>query len=82
MVSPVIVDALRRVDLGPRRTEIGARTRQLTTDRAAPGRKYWRFAGGQCASGGAAMIRGLLANAKADGHEPHAWKPADEHGGD
>lgn len=39
----------------------------------ALGRKNWLFAGSERAGERAAVIMGLLATAKANGHEPHAW---------
>jgi len=39
----------------------------------ALGRKNWLFAGSERAGERAAIIMGLLATAKANGHEPHAW---------
>ena len=39
----------------------------------ALGRKNWLFAGSEPASKRAAAIMSLLATAKANGHEPHAW---------
>ncbi len=39
----------------------------------ALGRKNWLFAGSEPAGRRAAAIMGLLATAKANGHEPHAW---------
>lgn len=39
----------------------------------ALGRKNWLFAGSETAGRRAAAIMGLLATAKANGHEPHAW---------
>jgi hypothetical protein len=39
----------------------------------ALGRKNWLFAGSERAGERAAAIMGLLATAKANGHEPHAW---------
>ncbi len=39
----------------------------------ALGRKNWLFAGLETAGRRAAAIMGLLATAKANGHEPHAW---------
>jgi transposase len=39
----------------------------------ALGRKNWLFAGSEIAGKRAAAIMSLLATAKANGHEPHAW---------
>jgi transposase len=39
----------------------------------ALGRKNWLFAGSHTAGVRAAAIMGLLATAKANGHDPHAW---------
>jgi transposase len=39
----------------------------------ALGRKNWLFSGSERAGQRAAAIMGLLATAKANGHEPHAW---------
>lgn len=39
----------------------------------ALGRKNWLFAGSQTAGRRAAAIMSLLATAKANGHDPHAW---------
>ncbi|MFN3287413.1 MAG: transposase, partial [Sphingomonadaceae bacterium] len=39
----------------------------------ALGRKNWLFAGSERAGERAAVIMGLLATAKANGHEPHTW---------
>ena len=39
----------------------------------ALGRKNWLFAGSETAGKRAAAIMSLLATAKANGHEPHAW---------
>ena len=39
----------------------------------ALGRKNWLFAGCETAGKRAAAIMSLLASAKANGHEPHAW---------
>ncbi len=39
----------------------------------ALGRKNWLFPGSERAGERAAVIMGLLATAKANGHEPHAW---------
>lgn len=39
----------------------------------AVGRKNWLFAGSETAGQRAAAIMSLLATAKANGHEPHAW---------
>jgi hypothetical protein len=39
----------------------------------ALGRKNWLFAGSERAGERAAVIMGLLATAKANGQEPHAW---------
>ncbi len=39
----------------------------------AVGRKNWLFAGSETAGVRAAAIMSLLATAKANGHEPHAW---------
>ena len=39
----------------------------------AVGRKNWLFAGSETAGKRAAAIMSLLATAKANGHEPHAW---------
>lgn len=39
----------------------------------ALGRKNWLFAGSETAGRRAAAIMSLLATAKANGHEPHAW---------
>jgi transposase len=39
----------------------------------ALGRKNWLFAGSERAGARAAVIMGLLATAKANGHDPHAW---------
>jgi transposase len=39
----------------------------------ALGRKNWLFAGSETAGQRAAAIMSLLATAKANGHEPHAW---------
>jgi transposase len=39
----------------------------------ALGRKNWLFAGSERAGEREAVIMGLLATAKANGHEPHAW---------
>lgn len=39
----------------------------------ALGRKNWLFAGSEAAGRRAAAIMSLLATAKANGHEPHAW---------
>lgn len=39
----------------------------------ALGRKNWLFVGSESASRRAAAIMSLLATAKANGHEPHAW---------
>ncbi len=39
----------------------------------AVGRKNWLFAGSETAGRRAAAIMSLLATAKANGHEPHAW---------
>lgn len=39
----------------------------------ALGRKNWLFTGSETAGRRAAAIMGLLATAKANGHEPHAW---------
>lgn len=39
----------------------------------ALGRKNWLFAGSESAGKRAAAIMTLLATAKANGHDPHAW---------
>ena len=39
----------------------------------ALGRKNWLFAGSETAGQRSAAIMSLLATAKANGHEPHAW---------